>query len=371
MGVRRMSSITYTPPSSPFKVEEFLPMSLFDRITDLRIGAGSTVPEKARKKTARAKLERRNIALEEARKRVRRKALTKDGKLTVLAADHPARMVTQVGDNPVAMGNRYDLLGRILRVMTDEEFDGVMSTPDIIEELLMVNYLVKEAGGKSFLDNKVILGCMNRGGLSGTSFEMDDRMTAYTSESIKEMGLDGAKIMLRLETTEKESGATIGYCSEVINELNRLGIPVFVETLPVKKEGGKYKTTKSAEPLIQVIGVATGLGYSSMNTWLKIPYCEDFDRVARATTCPILLLGGEATGDPIDILKQFVEGMKAGKNVRGALVGRNVTYPGRDDPLAVASAVYGIVHKGYTAQEASDHIKKTRGKNMDLLSKLF
>nr|MDO8099049.1 aldolase [Candidatus Njordarchaeota archaeon] len=361
-------SLTYSIGSYAFKVEDFFPKDLFDKITDIRVGGVGTALQRVAKR-AKAKIGRGSIVLEEARKRMRRPSLTKDGKLTILAADHPARMVTQVGDDPVAMGNRYELLGRILRVITDEEFDGVMSTPDIIDELFIVNHLVKEAGGKSFLDNKVILGCMNRGGLSGTVFEMDDMMTAYTSEGVKEMRLDGAKIMFRLETTEKESGLTISYCARVINELNKLGIPVFVETLPVKKEAGKYKTVKDVTPLIQVIGVASGLGYSSMNTWLKIPYCEDFGRVAKATTCPILLLGGEATGSPIDILKQFVEGMKAGKNVRGALVGRNVTYPGRDDPLAVASAVYRIVHKGYTAQEASDHINNTRGKNIDILSK--
>ncbi|WXG46320.1 MAG: aldolase [Candidatus Atabeyarchaeum deiterrae] len=335
-----------------FRVDDFFPKSLFAGITDARV-------------------HRTNIISEESKRRVRRANLTKDGRLTILAADHPARMVTQVGENPVAMGDRYELLGRILRVITDEEFDGVMSTPDIIEELLIINHLIKEAGGRSFLDNKVILGCMNRGGLSGTAFEMDDRMTAYTAESIRRTRIDAAKIMVRLETSEKESGNTIGYCVEAINRLNDLGIPVFIEPLPVKKEDKKYKMLKNTESLIQVIGVATGLGYSSANCWLKIPYCESFDRVARATTCPILLLGGEATGDPTDILKQFVEGMKAAKNVRGALVGRNVIYPGKDDPLAVASAVSGIVHKDFTVDDAIEHITKTRGKNMDLLSGLF
>jgi DhnA family fructose-bisphosphate aldolase class Ia len=363
-------SSTYSIGGYVFKVEDFFPKKLFDKITDMRVGGVGTALQRVGKKADNPKLDD-NIVLEEAKKRVRRRSLTKDGKLTILAADHPARMVTQVGDDPVAMGNRYELLGRILRVITDEEFDGVMSTPDIIDELFMVNYLVKEAGGKSFLDNKVILGCMNRGGLSSTVFEMDDRMTAYTSESIKEMRLDGAKIMFRLETTEKESGATISYCAEVINELNERGIPVFVETLPVKKEAGKYKTMKDAYPLIQVIGVASGLGYSSMNTWLKIPYCENFGKVAKATTCPILMLGGEATGDPTDIFKQFVEGMKAGPSIRGALVGRNVTFPGKDDPLAVASAVSGIVHKGFTVEDAVKHVMTIRGKNMNLIRKLL
>jgi DhnA family fructose-bisphosphate aldolase class Ia len=343
---------TYSIGNYDFRVEDFFPRALFDRITSARV-------------------DKSHIVLEEAKTRVKRKKLTKDGKLTILAADHPARMVTAVGDNPIAMGDRYQLLGRILRVITDEEFDGVMSTPDIVDELFILNHMLREAGLKSFLDNKVILGCMNRGGLAGTVFEIDDRMTAFTAESIKEMRLDGAKIMLRLEASENGSGATIAYCSEAINQLNKLGIPVFVEALPVRKEAAKYKTIKSVESLVQVVGVGAGLGYSSLNTWLKIPYCSDFEKVANSTTCPILLLGGEATGDPTDILKQFVDGMKAGSNIRGALVGRNVIFPGRDDPLAVASAVNGIVHKGFGIEKAIEHIIENRGRNMDLLKKFF
>jgi hypothetical protein len=113
--------ITYSIGNYAFKVEDFLPMNLFGEITDVRV-------------------DRKKIILTETKERIRRKKLTNDGKLTTLAAHHPARMLTQVGDNPIAMGNRHELLGRILRVITDEEFDGVMGTPDIIEELFIVSY---------------------------------------------------------------------------------------------------------------------------------------------------------------------------------------------------------------------------------------
>jgi hypothetical protein len=51
--------------------------------------------------------------------------------------------------------------------------------------------------------------------------------------------------------------------------------------------------------------------------------------------------------------------MAAGANVRGALVGRNVLYPGDDDPLAVADAVGGIIHHGLTVEQAM-HSKLAR-----------
>ena len=347
-----MSARRYELSGYLFRPEEFFPRVLFDRITEMRV----TGPE---------------VVEEEARARRRRGRLTTDGRLTILAADHPARMVLGVGDEPTAMGNRWKLLARILRVVTADEFDGVMATPDIVEELLIINRLDKELGGPGFLDNKVILGCMNRGGLAGAAFEMDDRLTAFTPDQIAARRLDGAKIMFRLEVAEPASLATIGYCVEAINACHDRGLPVFLEALMVEQVNGKYKTVKTPEALIRVVNVASGLGASSVLTWLKIPYCEDYHRVAEATTCPILMLGGESRGDPTGILEEFAAGMQAGAAVRGALVGRNVTFPGHDDPLAVALAVSAIVHRGFSAEEAIGYLAEVRGREMDRFTRLL
>jgi len=342
----------YSLGAYAFDPEAFLPKPVVDRITDVRV----TRPE---------------VVEEEARTRRRRDALTTDGRLVILAADHPARMVLGVGDDPLAMGNRWKLLSRILRVVTSREVDGVMATPDIVEELLIVNRLDKEMGGPGFLDGKVILGCMNRGGLAGAAFEMDDRMTGFTPERIAAMRLDGAKIMFRLDLTERASLDTIGYCVEAINACHARRMPVFLEALFVERVDGKYKAAKTAEALIKVVSVASGLGASSALTWLKIPYCEGYERVAEATTCPILMLGGESRGDPTGIFAEFAAGMRAGATVRGALVGRNVTFPGQDDPLAVALAVSAIVHRGFGAEDAVAYLAEVRGRDMDRFAKLL
>jgi DhnA family fructose-bisphosphate aldolase class Ia len=344
--------VRYAIGTYEFHPEEFFPRDLFDRITDTRI----TRPE---------------VVAEEARGRQRRARLTRDGRLTILAADHPARMVTAVGDDPVAMGSRWKLLGRVLRVITADEFDGLMTTPDILEDLLIINRLDRELGGPGFLDNKVLIGCMNRGGLAGAAFEMDDRMTAFTPEQIASRRLDGAKVMFRLEPREAASLDTMMYCVEAINACHARGIPIFLEALMVERADGTYKTLKSAEALIKVVNVASGLGSASALTWLKIPYCDGYERVAEATTCPILMLGGESRGEPTGILAEFAAGMRAGSSVRGALVGRNVTYPGRDDPLAVALAVDAVVHRGLGADEAAAYLSEVRGRGMDRFTRLF
>jgi len=60
--------------------------------------------------------------------------------------------------------------------------------------------------------------------------------------------------------------------------------------------------------------------------------------------------------------------LQAGTNVRGALVGRNVLYPGTEDPLAMADAAGGIIHEGWTVEKALASMTETRGAGLDRLT---
>jgi DhnA family fructose-bisphosphate aldolase class Ia len=126
---------------------------------------------------------------------------------------------------------------------------------------------------------------------------------------------------------------------------------------------------KTSEALARIAGVASALGDSSRYLWLKLPYCDGYDAVARATTLPILLLGGESAGSPAPFLNQLASALAAGPNVRGALVGRNVLYPGDEDPLAVAAAAGGIIHNGWSIEEALQSFVANQGRDMDCLSR--
>lgn len=335
-----------------FDIESFFSKPLFDSITDIRI-------------------DRKEVVSEESKARDKRSRLTTDGKLTILAADHPGRMIINYGDNPTFMGNRYEYLGRVLRVFVGSDFDGIMGTPDILEELFIVSWLYRQKYGKSFLDNRVMIGTMNRGGLFGTAFEMDDRFTSYNVKKLSELGLDGGKFMFRLEDNDDRSGETMSYCSKAIEDLNHFGLAAFFEALPVRKDSTGYPIRKDAESLVKIIGVATAMGDSSLNLWIKIPYCEDYHLVAESTTCPILMLGGASKGNPIPTLKEFEAGLKAGNNVRGVLAGRNILLPGPDDPACVAQAAHGIVHMGQSVEDAIMEMKGQRGKDMERLTSLI
>ena len=334
-----------------FSAKEFLPAAVLSQLTEIRVSE----PERS---------------LQVARERVRRDHLTLDGKLNILAADHPARRVTRVGDDPLRMADRHEYMARILRVMMSDGVDGLLATMDILEDLLLLHDLMRKAGGPAFLDRKVLLASFNRGGLLGSSWEIDDPISGPTAATCAEWRLDGAKILLRICDAEPDSLKTLLATVQAITELNATGLPMFLESLPVEKTANGYKIIKTAEELARTAGAASALGDSSRYLWLKLPYCENYEMVARATTLPILLLGGEPVGDATPFLRELAAGLMAGPNVRGALVGRNILYPGDDDPLAVIESVGGIIHQGWNVEQALDAQANHRGRDMDWLSRL-
>ena len=330
-----------------FDARAYLPRELYDAITEMRVRQPA-------------------FADGEADRRARRRTPAPDGKLVILAADHPGRASLKIQDDPVAMADRHELLARILRVMSHPGIDGVMSTPDLIEDLLILGGLIRERGGQSPLDERLLLGCMNRGGLPGSAWEMDDRFTGFTTRRMLVLGMDGGKFMVRIDPTDRGSLTTIEGCVRAINELAEASLLSFLEPLPVVRENGAYKVVRTARALIDAVSVASSWGASSLYTWIKLPTCPEFERVARATTLPLALLGGEAVGDPRPVLEDLQRGMAAGANVRGAMIGRNVLYPGADDPRAVAAAVAAIVHEGGGVDEAIRAMDAERGKEPEL-----
>jgi len=328
-----------------FDPSAFFPAKLFAKITDHRVGHPD-LP--------------RDLLL--ARKR--RRSLTKDGRLVLLAADHPARMVTSIRDDPLRMGRRHELLARVLRVMACSPFDGVLGTADVLDDLVVASTFMKKPAG--LFDGKLLIGSVNRGGLTGTSFELDDRMSGYDVEGAVRLRLDGVKFLLRFDPDDPLSLRTLRYCVEVARECSAAKMPFFLEPLPVIRKGGKVKTDNDRSKLVKLVGVASALGSSTSRVWLKLPYCEGFDEVAAATTLPILLLGGEATDDVRGLLGEIESALKAGPNVRGVLMGRNLLYPSMDDPLPLALAVNWVVHDRLSADEAHARMVGWSGKHVDV-----
>ena len=344
---------TYDLGDYEYDNSAFFPLKLFQEITEVRV-------------------EHKEVIEQEAQNRKRRDRLARDGKLIILAVDHPGRRVTSIRNDPLKMGDRHAYLGRAVRALIGSGFDGIMGTSDFIEDLLILNHLVKERGGEDFLSDQVLLGCMNRGGTLGTVFEMHDTYTSFTPKRMKEMRLDGGKMMYRLDPEAPGAGKTITETADIITEMSELGLPAFLEPLSVERSAdGDYAVKSDAATHIKDISMAAALGCTSMQTWIKIPYCENYAQVARASTLPILMLGGAPSDDPVGVMEEFTAGMASSPTVRGALIGRNVTFPHKDDPRAVAAALASIIHDGHSVDEAIEHLHDRRGEDMDILQKLM
>jgi DhnA family fructose-bisphosphate aldolase class Ia len=253
--------------------------------------------------------------------RRRRKQKTKDGNLLILAADHTARGKISLGLDPIAMSDRYTLLDRLTRCLALPEIDGVLASADILEELAFLGAL----------NEKLAIGTMNRGGIIGAKWELDDRLTSYDADHIESMGLDGGKTLIRIDYNDPSVARTIETVAALTTQLADRKLMAMIEPLPYKKNAeGMAILDDSDEALIKVVAIASGLGSSSAYSWLKVPATNRMSEVAAATTLPVLMLGGEPEGNPDELFNRWKTGMKE-PNVRGLVAGRSLLYPVNGD----------------------------------------
>jgi len=208
---------------------------------------------------ARARTPERIAAAASARKR--RPFLAKDGRVCIIAADHPARAALKVGSDPNAMANRRDLLERLLTALAQPGVDGVLAAPDVMEDLLLLGAL----------DHRIAIGSMNRGGLAGAAWELDDRFTAYDPPAIERSCLDGGKMLLRLALNDPGTLATIESSARAVDGLAARRLFAMVEPLPAWREpDGSVRISKEPDDLVKVISVASGLGNTSAYTLSQV-----------------------------------------------------------------------------------------------------
>ncbi|MGH3424654.1 MAG: Cgl0159 family (beta/alpha)8-fold protein [Nocardioidaceae bacterium] len=255
------------------------------------------------------------------------------GRLLLVAADHPARGALRAGPDPLAMADRADLLDRIVRALERPGVDGVLGTADVLEDLLLLGVL----------DERVVIGSMNRGGLAGTVFEIDDRFTGYRAAGIAGAGWQGGKMLLRIDPDDPATAATMHACAQAVDELAQQGLPAIVEPFISHRDtGGRVRNDLSAPAVVRSATVAAGLGSTSAYTWLKLPVVEEMEAVLASTTLPVVLLGGEVSADQG---AQFAAWSKAlaSPSVRGMVVGRSLLYPPGGGVEAAVDATVGMM----------------------------
>ncbi|SEE50280.1 Fructose-bisphosphate aldolase class Ia, DhnA family [Streptomyces sp. 2131.1] len=266
-------------------------------------------------------------------KRSRRPLTGEDGRLLIVAADHPARGALGAGGDEAAMASRSTLLDRLATALSRPGVDGVLGTPDLLDDLLLMGAL----------EDRVAIGSMNRGGLQGASFEFDDRFTAYTAEAIAGHGLEGGKTLTRICLDDPGTAATLEATAAAVTGLADHSLMAMVEPFLTVREEGRARNLLDPDSVMKSIHIASGLGASSAYTWLKLPVVDELERVLDATTLPTLLLGGDPQGDPHDTYASWAKAMSL-PATRGLVVGRTLLYPPDGDVAAAVDVAAGIVH---------------------------
>ncbi len=260
-----------------------------------------------------------------ADRRVRATSLLGEhGKAMIIAADHPARGANGVGGDPHAMADRSELLDRLCTALERPGVTGVLGTADILEDLLLLGVL----------DGKSVFGSMNRAGLAGSVFEIDDRFTGYDAATIAAMGFDGGKMLTRVALGDPATPSVLENTARAVDELNDRRLIAMVEPFMSEWQGGRIRNDLSTDAVVRSVTIASGLGRRTAYTWLKLPVVDRMERVLASSTLPALLLGGEVT----DAGAAFASWGRALKQptAQGLVVGRSLLYPAGGD---VAGAV--------------------------------
>ena len=272
------------------------------------------------------------IAEAAGRRKRRTRTVGPAGRLFVVAADHTARGVLGAGTDRDAMRDRATLLERLCIALSRPGVDGVLGTADVVEDLLLLGAL----------DDKVVIGSMNRGGLAGTVFEIDDRFTGYDADGIAAMGLDGGKMLFRIDPDDPATVATMAACARAVDELAGRQLMAMVEPFVCHRLDGRVRNDLSPDAVGRAVAVASALGRTSAYTWLKLPVVEDMHRVLSASTLPALLLGGEVPDDPDPTYAGWQEALRH-PAASGLVIGRAVLYPADGHVESAVDTVVGLL----------------------------
>lgn len=258
--------------------------------------------------------------------------LGEHGRLMMIAADHAARGALRAGSDPMAMGDRRELLDRLCTALARPGVNGVLGTADVLDDLLLLGAL----------EGKVVVGSMNRGGLAGSAFELDDRFTAMDATAIAAAGYQGGKMLTRIDLADAGTARTLEHSADAVNDLARHGLMAMVEPFMSARVDGAVRNELTPDAMVKAAGIAAGLGTTSAYTWLKLPVVEDMERVCAASTLPALILGGEVGADQDAAFAAWDKAL-ALPNVQGLVIGRSLLFPPGGDVAAAVDAAVGLL----------------------------
>jgi len=241
----------------------------------------------------------------------------------ILAADHRARAVLTTEN----WQEFFDSLAKALPFC-----DGILATAQPLSGL-------ESAGHVTPLHRTYL--SINRTGLAGSAFELDDRLVASVGRAASD-GWTGVKHMTRIDMDEPVTAAALELLGQVLEQAKAAGLDALIE--PLVWSRGHIRRDTDAIVLASVVAHDIGAPVIKVPVPAVSPGAERQRAVARvvaSVSVPVLFLGGprsEAGRDRVlDEVRDVMEGGGA-----GMAMGRTVYQD--PDPAEMAGLVRELVH---------------------------
>ncbi len=183
----------------------------------------------------------------------------------------------------------------------------------------------------------------------GTSVVGKDLANEILTTSITEaLRLNVTAVGLSIFVGSDYEKETLSNLANLVNVCEDYGVPVMAVTAvgkELEKRGSRY--------LGLCCRIAAELGAKVVKTY----WCDDgFDKVVAGCPVPVVMAGGPKVGSDKEVFDFVYDGMQ--KGAIGINLGRNIWQ--NPHPVAMAKALYAIVHEKATADDANDIFIETK-----------
>ncbi len=241
----------------------------------------------------------------------------------ILAADHRARAV-------LTTENWGDFVGSLVQALPF--CDGILATAQPLTGLAEGRHL--SARHRTYLS-------INRTGLAGSVFELDDRLVASVGRAASD-GWTGIKHMTRIDFENPHTASALELLGQVLEQSREAELEALIEPM-VWHEGRIHRAT-DAIVLAAVIAHDIGAPVIKVPVPAARPGAERQRAVARvvaSVSVPVLFLGGPRAEAGRDRVLEEVRDVMEGGGA-GMAMGRTLYQD--PDPAEMAGLVNALVH---------------------------
>jgi DhnA family fructose-bisphosphate aldolase class Ia len=241
----------------------------------------------------------------------------------ILAADHRARAV-------LTTENWSEFFGALAQALPF--CDGILATAQPLAGLAAAGHI--SAGHRTYLS-------INRTGLAGSAFELDDRLVASVARAASD-GWTGVKHMTRIDFEDPVTASALELLGQVLEQSRDAELEALVE--PLVWHQGRIRRDPDAVVLAAVIAHDMGAPIIKVPVPAAPPGEERQRAVARVVASvgvPVLFLGGPRTEEGRDRVLDEVRDVMAGGGA-GMAMGRTLYQD--PEPAAMAGLVEALVH---------------------------